>query len=39
MIVPVGLYAALVGSIRKSWGDHEEHMEKEEKTTGLRPQI
>jgi len=29
----------LVGSIRKNWKDHEEHMEEEEKETGLRPQL
>jgi Fe-S-cluster-containing dehydrogenase component len=39
LIVPVGLYAVIVGTIRKNWSKHEEHMEHEEKTTGLRPQI
>jgi len=39
LIVPVGLYAALVGTIRKNWKGHEEHMQHEEKTTGLRAQL
>jgi len=39
LVLPAGLYAVLVGSIRKNWKDHEEHMEEEEKETGLRPQL
>lgn len=39
LIVPIGLYAVLVGSIRKNWKGHEEHMEEEEKATGLRAQL
>jgi len=39
LVLPAGLYAVLVGSIRKNWKGHEEHMEEEEKATGLRPQL
>lgn len=39
LILPIGLYATLVGTIRKNWKGHEEHMEKEEKATGLRAQL
>jgi formate dehydrogenase beta subunit len=39
LILPAGLYAVLVGTIRNNWKGHEEHMEEEEKTTGLRPQL
>lgn len=39
LIVPVGLYAALVGTISKNFKAHEEHMEEEQKATGLRAQL
>lgn len=39
LVLPLGLYASLVGVVSKNWKDHKEHMEKEEKTTGLRPQL
>ena len=39
LILPAGLYAALVGTIRKNWADHEEHAQEEEKATGLRAQL
>ena len=39
LVLPAGLYAVLVGSIRKNWKGHEEHMEHEEKETGLRAQL
>jgi Fe-S-cluster-containing dehydrogenase component len=39
LILPAGLYAVLVGTIRKNWKDHEEHMEEEQETTGLRRQL
>ncbi len=39
LIVPIGLYATLVGTISKNWKHHQEHAEIEEKNTGLRPQI
>ncbi|HVI09498.1 MAG TPA: hydrogenase 2 operon protein HybA [Candidatus Binatia bacterium] len=39
LILPAGLYAVLVGSIRKNWKHHEEHMREEEQETGLRAQL
>jgi len=39
LVIPIGLYATLVGTIRKNWKGHEHHMEEEEKTTGLRAQL
>lgn len=39
LVLPAGLYGLLVGTIGKNWKDHEEHAEKEEKATGLRPQL
>jgi len=39
LVVPAGLYAALVGTISKNWKDHQGHMDEEEKISGLRPQI
>jgi Fe-S-cluster-containing dehydrogenase component len=39
LVLPIGLYGVLVGTIRKNWQHHEEHMEEEEKSTGLRPQL
>lgn len=39
LILPAGLYAVLVGTIRKNLKEHEEHMEEEQETTGLRPQL
>jgi len=39
LVLPAGLYAVLAGTIRKNWKDHEEHMEEEEKASGLRSQL
>ncbi len=39
MAVPVLLYAGMVTVIRRNWAGHEEHMEHEEKRTGLRSQL
>jgi len=39
LAVPAVLYASMVGVIRGNWKDHLEHMEEEEKATGLRPQL
>jgi len=39
LVLPIGLYATLAGTIRKNWKHHEEHMEEEQESTGLRPQI
>jgi len=39
LVLPACLYAGLVATIRKNWDEHKEHMEEEEKTTGLRPQL
>lgn len=39
LVLPAGLYAVLAGTIRKNWKDHEEHMEEEEKASGLRAQL
>jgi hypothetical protein len=29
----------MVAVIRKNWDDHQEHMNEEQKRTGLRPQL
>jgi Fe-S-cluster-containing dehydrogenase component len=39
LVLPAGLYAVLAGTIRNNWKDHEEHMKKDEKATGLRAQL
>jgi Fe-S-cluster-containing dehydrogenase component len=39
LVLPIGLYGLLAGTIRKNWKGHEEHMEEEEKATGLRAQL
>jgi len=39
LVFPAGLYAVLVGTIRKNWKSHEEHAKHEEESTGLRPQL
>jgi Fe-S-cluster-containing dehydrogenase component len=39
LVLPAGLYAVLVGTIRKNWKGHEEGMEEEQEATGLRPQL
>lgn len=39
LVLPAGLYGLLVGTIRKNWRDHEEHMQEEEKASGLRAQL
>ena len=39
LIFPMGLYAVLAGTISKNWKTHEEHMEHEEKATGMRAQL
>jgi Fe-S-cluster-containing dehydrogenase component len=39
LAVPVVAYATMVAVIRKNWDDHQEHMNEEQKRTGLRPQL
>jgi Fe-S-cluster-containing dehydrogenase component len=39
MAVPVVLYVTMVGVMRKNWASHQEHMEEEQKKTGLRAQL
>ena len=39
LAVPAVLYASVVGVINNSWKEHQQHMEEEEKETGLRPQL
>jgi formate dehydrogenase beta subunit len=39
LVLPVGLYGLLVGTIRSNWKDHEEHMEEEQKASGLKAQL
>ena len=39
LAVPAVLYASVVGVIRSNWRDHQQHMQEEEKETGLRPQL
>ena len=39
LVLPAGLYAVLLGTIRKNQKSHEQHAETEEKITGLRPQL
>jgi Fe-S-cluster-containing dehydrogenase component len=39
LAVPAVVYASVVGVIHSSLKDHQEHMEEEEKETGLRPQL
>jgi Fe-S-cluster-containing dehydrogenase component len=39
LAVPAVLYASVVGVIHSSWKDHQEHVQEEEKETGLRPQL
>ena len=39
LMLPLGLYAALVGTIRSNWKDHHDQMQEEQETTGLRPQL
>ena len=39
LVLPIGLYGLLVGTVRKNWQHHEEHTEEEEKSTGLRAQL
>lgn len=39
LAVPAVVYASVVGVISGSFKEHKEHMEEEEKETGLRPQL
>jgi Fe-S-cluster-containing dehydrogenase component len=39
LAVPAVVYASVVGVISSSFKEHKEHMEAEEKETGLRPQL
>lgn len=39
LAVPAVVYASVVGVINSSFKEHKEHMEEEEKETGLRPQL
>ena len=39
LVLPIGLYATIVGVVSKNWKSHQEHMEEQEKITGLRPQL
>lgn len=39
LVVPTVLYATMVGVIRSNWKDHQQHMEEDQKKTGLRPQL
>ena len=36
---PLYLYASMVGVIRGNWKEHQQHMNEEQKKTGLRPQL
>ena len=38
-LAPTAVYAALVCVLRKNWKRHEAHMEENEESTGLRPQL
>ncbi len=39
LVLPIGLFGVLVGTIRNNRKGHEEHTEAEEKATGLRAQL
>jgi Fe-S-cluster-containing dehydrogenase component len=39
LVLPIGLYATIVGVVSKNWKDHREHLDEQEKITGLRPQL
>lgn len=39
LVVPVVLYASVVGVVRSNFSKHQDHMKKEEEKTGLRAQL
>jgi Fe-S-cluster-containing dehydrogenase component len=39
LVFPAALYATMVTFTRKSWKSHEEHLDEDEKATGLRQQL
>jgi Fe-S-cluster-containing dehydrogenase component len=39
LVFPVALYASITAVVNRNWKEHQQHLDEEQKKTGLRPQL